>query len=141
MFNNIYGMAHLRKTIRTNVQDAIFPYAPENIVVTNTAYKSCNDGAPAAGIQRKSSNSQLSSVLNSLKVAGVLDLSSIAEMADATGNKQAECIAALAKLVRSEMESGRKVNLGDLWESIQKPPFGYYNTIACGVLLGYVFSC
>lgn len=141
VLNNIFGMAHLRKTIRTNVQDAIFPYAPENIVVTTTAYKSCNDGAPTAGIQRKSSNSQLSSVLNSLKVAGVLDLNSITEMAEATGNKQADCIAALAKTVRSEMESGHKVNLGDLWETLQKPPFGYYNTIACGVLLGYVFSC
>ena len=24
---------------------------------------------------------------------------------------------------------------------LQRQPFGYYNTIACGVLLGYVFSC
>lgn len=141
IFNNIYGMAHLRKTIRTNVQDVIFPYAPENIVVTNTAYRSCNDGAPTAGIQRRSGNSQLTSVLNSLRLAGILDLTTISEIADAKGNKQAECVAALASLVRQEMESGRKVNLGDLWATLQKEPFGYYNTIACGVLLGYVFSC
>ena len=24
---------------------------------------------------------------------------------------------------------------------MQQPPFGFYNTIACGVLLGFVFSC
>lgn len=141
VFNSIFGMAHLRKTIRTNVQDVIFPNAPENIVITNTAYKSCNDGAPAAGVQRKSNNAQLNNVLNSLKLAGVLDLTSIAEIADAKGSKQAECVAALAKLIQIEMESGRKVNLGDLWCTLQKPPFGYYNTIACGILLGFVFSC
>ena len=141
VFNNQYGMANLQKTIRTNVQDVIFPYAPETIVVTNTAYKSCNDGSPTAGIQRSSGNSQLTSVLNALKVAGILDLATTEEMSEATGSKAAVSVAALAKLVRAEMESGHKVNLGDLWADLQKPPFGYYDTIACGVLLGYVFSC
>ena len=143
VFNSIYGMAHLRKIIRSNVQDVIFKYAPENIVVTNTAYKACNDGAPTAGIQRKSGNSQLTNVLNALKFAGILDLTTIGEIVDAknSGNKQAECVAALAELIKNEMESGHKVNLGDLWATLQKEPYGYYNTIACGVLLGFVFSC
>lgn len=140
VFNNIYGMAHLRKTIRINVQDKIFKYAPENIVVTTTAYKSCNDSAPTAGIQRKSGNSQLSGVLDALKQAGVLELTTIDEMVNAGGSKAAECVSELAKTVRDEMISGQKVNLGDLWDRLQKPPYGYYNTIACGVLLGYVFS-
>lgn len=141
VINNIYGMAHLRKIIRMSVQDVIFPYAPENIVVTNTAYKACNANAPVAGIQRSTDTSQLKNVLNSLEQAGVLKLETIDKIADASGNKQAECVSALASLVRSEMESGYKVNLEDLWARLQKPPYGYYNTIACGVLLGYVFSC
>ena len=141
VFSNQYGMAQLRKTIRTNVLDVIFKYAPENIVVTNTAYKPCNDGAPTAGIQRKSSNSQLTNVINALQNAGVLQLTTIAEMADATGGKAADSVAALATLVKTEMESGHKVNLSDLWTILQQPPFGYYDNIACGVLLGYVFSC
>lgn len=143
IFNSIYGMAHLRKTIRVSVQDNIFKYAPENIVVTNTAYRPCNDGAPTAGIQRKSGNSQLTNVLNSLKVAGILDLTTIGDIVNAknSGNKQAECVAALAELVKVEMESGHKVSLADLWAILQKEPYGYYNTIACGVLLGFVFSC
>lgn len=141
IFSNQYGMAHLRKTIRTSVLDVIFKYAPENVVVTNTAYKPCNDGAPTAGIQRKSSNSQLTNVINALQNAGVLQLTTIAEMADATGGKAADSVAALATLVKTEMESGHKVNLSDLWTKLQQPPFGYYDTIACGVLLGYVFSC
>ena len=139
-FNNIYGMAHLRKTIRTSVQDEIFKYAPENLVVTNTAYRSCNDKAPLAGIQRKGSNSQLNNVLNSLKSIGVLDMNTIDEVVAVSGNKSSGCIAALANLVREQMKSGQKVNLGDLWSELQRPPFGYYNTIACGVLLGFVFS-
>ena len=28
-----------------------------------------------------------------------------------------------------------------MWAKLQAAPFGYYNCIACGVLLGYVFSC
>ncbi len=141
VFNNQYGMAQLRKTIRTNVLDAIFKYAPENIVVTNTAYRPCNDSAPTAGIQRKSSNNQMASVLNALQIARVLDLVTIAEIADAKGGKAADSIAALATLIRTEMESGHKVNLGDLWATLQQQPFGYYDTIACGVLLGFAFSC
>lgn len=108
VFNNHYGMAQLRKTIRSNVLDAIFPYAPENIVVTNTAYKSCNESAPTAGVQRKTSNSQLKNVINSLQNEGVLELSSIDEMEEISGNKAKDCIAALAKLVKEQMESGSK---------------------------------
>ena len=81
--------------------------------------------------------------MNSLKLAGILDLTTIGEIADArnSGNKQAECVAALAELIKNEMESGHKVSLGDLWATLQRAPYGYYNTIACGVLLGFVFSC
>lgn len=125
---------------KANVLDSIFKYAPENIVITNTAYKACNDSAPTAGIQRSSNNSQLKNVLTSLQAAGVLDLATINEMVEANGNKAAICISELAKLLREKMESGQKVNLGDLWTTMQNAPFGYYDTIACGVLLGFVFS-
>lgn len=141
IFNNLFGMAHLRKTIRISVQDTIFKFAPENVVVTNTAYRSCNEAAAMAGVLRKSNNNQMNSVLNALKQAGILDLSTIGEIADAGGSRAADCVAALAKLIRKEMESGHKVNLSDLWDTLQLPPFGYYNSVACGVLLGYVFSC
>ena len=141
VFNNQYGMAQLRKTIRTNVLDICFPYAPENIVVTNTAYKACNDGSPTAGIQRSSGNSQLKNVLNSLQNEGILGLTTIDEMSSISGSRAKDSIAALANLIKKEMESGSKVNHGDLWVTLQNAPFGYYDTIACGILLGYVFSC
>ncbi len=141
VFNNQYGMPNLRKTIHTNVLQVLFPYAPESVVVTNTAYKPCNDSAPTAGITRESNNSQLKSVLNSLTVAGLINLTTIDSMVDAAGGKEAASISALSRLIRDEMLSGQRVVLGDLWDKLQRQPFGYYNTIACGVLLGYVFSC
>mgnify|MGYP002624189550 CR=1 FL=1 len=141
VFSNQYGMANLRKTIQTKVLQVVFPYAPETIVVTNTAYKPCNDGAPLAGILRESNNAQLKNVLNALQVAGLLDKKTIGEIVEASGSKAAESISELARTIRTEMESGQRVMLGDLWMNLQKGPFGYYNTIACGVLLGYVFSC
>lgn len=141
VFSNQYGMANLRKTIHTNVLDQIFPYAPESIVVTNTAYKPCNDSAPLAGINRETNNAQLKSVLTGLSGAGLLNLTEISVMAGASGSKAAESVAALAKAVQTEMESGKRVVLAELWEKLQQKPFGYYNTIACGALLGYVFSC
>lgn len=141
IFNNQYGMGNLRKTIRISVLDELFRFAPESIVVTSTAYKPCNDSAPTAGIIRKSNNAQNGNVLKALQNEGLLDLTTIAEMADAQGSKASNSVGALARLVREQMESGQKVNLGDLWATLQKPPFGYYDTIVCGVLLGYVFSC
>ena len=141
VFSNQYGMANLRKTIHTNVLERLFPYAPESIVVTNTAYKPCNDSAPLAGIARQSNTSQLKSVLNGLEAAGLLNLTKIEDMEAASGSKEAESIGALARMIHEKMESGQRVDLSDLWDNLQHEPFGYYNTIACGVLLGYVFSC
>ena len=139
-WNNLFGVAQLRKTIQTAVLEEIFPYAPESIVITNTAYKSCNDSAPLAGIQRMTKNSQLFSVLSGIQQLGIADSKDIHEVEALSGSKPAASISALAKFVRERMESGRKVVLSDVWDELQKPPFGYYNTIACGVLLGFVFS-
>jgi len=140
-FNNLFGMPNLRKTIRINVQDELFPYAPEMICMTNTAYKSCNDGAPLAGITRESGNAQLRNVLNALQRADLLSISTIDKMVGASGSKEADAISALARTIRDRMDSGQRVVLSELWDDLQKPPFGYYNTIVCGVLLGYVLSC
>lgn len=137
-FHDQYGMPQLRRTIQSNVISSLFPYAPETVVITNTAYKPCNDGAPLAGIQRKTSNSQLKSVLNGL--GNMLNLTSIDEMTRASGSKACESVAQLAKTVRDEMTSGQRVVLNNLWNRLMQPPFGYYDNIACGVLLGYVFS-
>lgn len=137
VYNNQYGMPQLRNTIKQQVLNVRFPYAPEHIVKTVTAYKPCNDSAAAAGIARKSTNSQMSSVLNTISPA-VLQMKDIEAMANATADPG---ISALAKMVRDKMSSGQKVILSDLWDELQKEPFGYYDNIACGILLGLVLSC
>ena len=140
VFNNQYGVAQLRKTIVTKVMQVLFPYAPETIVVTGTAYKGCNDPAPLAGILRKTNNSQLKSVLSAMQTAGIMDATSIHELTKKDGSKGAKSIAALAKKIEEQMTSGQRVVLSDLWDDLKKKPFGYYDTIACGIILGFVFS-
>ena len=138
VFSNQFGMPQLRSTIKTSVFGKLFPYAPENIVVTNTAFKACNDSAPLAGIQRSTTNSQLKSVLSGL--GSLLTITDIDKISKAEGNKANEAISQLATVLRDAMVSGQKVILSELWANLMKPPFGYYDTIACGVLLGYVFA-
>ncbi len=140
-WTNLFGVAQLRKTIQIAVLEKIFPYAPESVVITSTAYKSCNDSAPLAGIQRETKNSQLYSVLSGIKQLGIIDAKTIQEVESVTGGKAAKTISTLAKFLREKMESGRKVVLSDVWAELQQSPYGFYNTIACGVLLGFVFSC
>lgn len=140
VFSNQYGMAQLRKTIEANILQALFPYAPETIVITSTAYKSCNDPAPLAGITRSTNNAQMKSVLSGMQAAGIMDAGTIHDLALKDGSKSAKAIAAVARLVEEKMASGQRVGLSDLWEQLQRKPFGYYDTIACGVLLGFVFS-
>jgi len=141
VFSNLYGIMHLRKTIETNVLQDLFPYAPESIIITGTTYKPCNDPAPLAGITRGSKNQPYKGVLEKLAAEGLLSLKSIDEMVAAQGSQAADSVSALAAVIREEMNSGRRVVLNDLWTKLQQPPFGYYNSIACGILLGYVFSC
>lgn len=140
VFNNLYGTANLRHTIITQVLNNVFPYAPEQIVKMVTAYKPCNDAAPAAGIARKGATTQMQSVLNSISPE-ILQFTEIDGIANATGDKTVTAVSALAKVIRDKMDSGQRVILSDLWRELQEPPFGYYNTIACGILLGLIFSC
>ena len=136
-----YGMANLRQTIQTQFRTDLFPYAPEVIASgPGTVYKPCNAKAPFAGIRKESDNAQFKSVLNALEREGLKDCASLNILCDARGSKAKEAVAALAKTIREKMESGQRVMLADLWEELQEAPFGYYNTVICGILLGFVFS-
>ena len=77
----------------------VFPYAPEQIVKMVTAYKPCNDAAPAAGIARKGATTQMQSVLNSISPE-ILQFTEIDGIANATGDKTVTAVSALAKVIR-----------------------------------------
>lgn len=137
-WRNLHGVNHLRKILEQNVFAKIFPYAPETIVGTITAYKTCKEGAAMAGILRETKDAQVKSVLSGM--GDLLSLSSIDAMGNAKGDAKHEAVGKLAKLVEGKMTSGGRVSLSELWDSLQAAPFGYYDIIACGVILGYVFS-
>lgn len=137
-FNNCYGMAQLRKKIQVGVRDEVFPYAPENIIITETAYKPCNAPAAEAGVTRKSGNSQIKSVLNSIQNAAGFNVQTLPEMMSLSGSKSAESLAALAQCLQEEIERGNgMIFMDDLWQKLKSAPYGYYDCIVCGVLLGY----
>ena len=141
VMTGIFGMANLRKQIRINVLDKIFPYAPEMVCITSTAYKACNEKTALAGIQRETNTAQLKNILTALQMADALELKTFEEMMGLTGSKASESIAALAKCIHDEIEhNGARVMLDELWQKLQGSPYGYYDNMVCGVLLGYVFS-
>lgn len=75
----------------------------------------------------------MQSVLNSISPE-ILQFTEIDGIANATGDKTVTAVSALAKVIRDKMDSGQRVILSDLWRELQEPPFGYYNTIACGII-------
>ena len=52
--------------------------------------------------------------------------------------RERRAVAALAKYIREQLSQGAKIKLDLLWMELQKPPFGYYDSLACAYLLGYV---
>ncbi len=139
-WKNLFGVANIQKIIKTEIMREIFPYAPESIVITNTAYKKCNSSAPLAGICRETKTAQLSHVLDGLRKLGILEAKTIQEVESISGSKEADSVSALAKFVRQRMESGSRVVSNDMWEELQRSPFGYDNTVASGILLGFIFG-
>lgn len=136
-FGVVHSVSDLRRKVKNNVFDKIFKYAPEVIVQTVTAYKPCKDRAPTAGLERETKDSQLKSVLNG--ISQYLTVTKIDDIANLKGDAKAEAIAQLAEFIKTKMSEGGRVSLSDMWDALQEPPFGYYDNIACGVLLGYAF--
>ena len=112
-WNNLFGVAQLRKTIQTAVLEDIFPYAPESVVITNTAYKELQRWvSPLPVYSVKQRNAQLFSVLAGIKQLGIIDATTIQEIEGITGSRAANTVSTLAKFLREKMESGRKSRSG-----------------------------
>lgn len=152
VMDNIYGFANLQAVIKTKIINNYFINAPENIALTSTLYKACTENAIQVGISRTTNSSQFKPVLDVLYKLGIIDLKSAADVKnvlklkfDTHGMHENESRAAsaiynLVNHIDNLMNSGQKVVLEDLWDTLQSQPFGYYNAIITGVLLGFVFS-
>lgn len=139
VYPNEYGAyslaAHLKKDI---IFGSVFTAAPEKIVATNTAFKKIQQNTAEAGIKKESPNAQVGSIVTGLKAVGVWDADTIADLASGSGSEGAKAIAAIAQYISELFAQGVQIKLDDLWLTLQKPPYGYYNCMTSGYILGFI---
>ena len=139
-YPNEYGayslIADLKKDI---IFGKVFTAAPERFVTTYTAFKRMQASTAEYGVKKEEpNNAQTISVVNGLKTVHVWDVESLPELAQASGSVGADAIAAIANYILQKFAQGTQIKLDEMWLELQRPPYGYYNCIACGYILGYV---
>ncbi len=141
VYQSVYGKNDLKKRIRKDMLVKVFEAAPENVDQLPTIYKKAQESSALSGVTLNANkpNAQMIHIADSLKRAGVWDCRTIEELEGASGSPAAEAVACLAKYIHKQMTQGAKIPLDDLWNELQKPPFGYYNNMLCAYLLGFVF--
>lgn len=132
-FSSLYGKSDLIKRIENDVLYTVFLAAPEKIVTSNTAFKK-GSGA-IAGLAKDVKNNQVYNIVNALKSIGAWDLSDLNELSNLQGDN-IMAVTELAKYFRQLFEQGAKIHLDTLWAELQKPPFGYYNSLTAEVFIG-----
>lgn len=137
-YPSLYGRDELMRRVENDIIFKLFFAAPELVVERSTAFKAAQESAVIAAITRSSSNTQINNIANGIKAAYAWDTSSLSELEQCDETPGARAIAKLAKYIRNKLSQGAKVKLDELWMELQKPPFGYYNSLACAYLLGYV---
>lgn len=117
----------------------IFTAAPEQIVSANTAFKKMQQSTALAGIQKTSlNNMQVGNIVNGLKQVGVWDVEGLDALAHSSGNAGADAIAKIATYISERFSQGTQIKLDALWLELQDAPYGYYNSLACGYILGFL---
>jgi hypothetical protein len=137
-YSAIYGRDELIRRMETEVIFKVFSAAPELVVTQSTAFKKSQENAAVAAITRVSANAQVNNIANGIKAAHAWEIGSLAELEQCTDTAGARAVSALAKYIREQLSQGAKVKLDSLWMELQNPPFGYYDSLACAYLLGYV---
>jgi hypothetical protein len=134
-FTSIYGKSDLMKRIEKDVLFSVYPAAPERLVKVNTAYKKCTDKVVFSGLTKEISNAQVNNIVNELKAIGAWDIDDIEVLKNLSGDN-VETITSLAAYFQQEFAQGAKIPLDMLWARLQKPPFGYYNSMTVGCFIG-----
>ena len=134
-FSSLYGQSDLVKRVENDVLFSVFYAAPERLVTNNTAFKKCNDNAVLAGIKQTVSNNQVNNISNALKEIGAWHVDDLETLKNLSGPKTV-VVNELAKFIQQEFADGAKISIDTLWASLQKEPFGYYNSLAAGCFIG-----
>lgn len=134
-----YGASTLSGKLEKDIIfGTVFTAAPELIVSTYTAFNKIQESTALAGIQKTTPNNQVGNIVNGLKQVGVWDDESLSTLEAASGNAGASAVAAIAKYISEKFSQGVQIKLDVLWQDLQQKPFGYYNSMTCGYLLGFV---
>lgn len=121
---------------------SIFTAAPELVVTTHTAFNKNQASTALAGIQKTTpegkKNTQVQNIINGLKQAGVWDTEGLEALSHSAGNDGAAAIARIAGYILQRFSQGTQIKLDALWQELQEAPFGYYNNMTCGYILGFL---
>ena len=134
-FGTSYFAAKLERDI---IFGSIFTAAPELVVSTNTAFKKIQQSTALAGVQKTTPNTQVGNIVNGLKQAGVWDVDGLEALSQCKGNDGALAIAKISSFILQRFSQGTQIKLDALWLELQEAPFGYYNSMACGYILGFL---
>ena len=134
-----YGAAGLVSKIEKGILfGSVFTSAPELVVQTVTVFKRNTQTAVLSGIQKTAPTALFGYIKNGLQKAGVWDIDSLEKLAHASGNETASAVGRLAKFVLERFSQGTRIRLDALWQELQAAPYGCYNCMACGYILGFV---
>lgn len=136
---SIYGRYALIDRMESEVILKLFYAAPENLVKVSTAYRPAQEKAAIAAIRKSTEeNRQIMNIVDALKTAGLWENSDISHFSTDHVSDAARAVGLLAKHIRRQLSEKVKINLSELWDELQKPPFGYYDALICSYLLGFI---
>jgi hypothetical protein len=140
LYAPVYGKDDLARQMEKDIIMRVFYAAPEKVVKVSTAYRPTQEKAALAGITRvlADKNQQIENIATAVKTAQVWDVSRIEDFATENVGEAAKAIGFLAQFILKRLSGNTKVNLQEMWEDLQQPPFGYYDTLVCAYLLGFV---
>lgn len=131
----IYFAPRLEKEV---IFGNVFTAAPELIVSTNTAYKKIQQSTALAGIKKETPNTQVGNIVNGLKSIGVWDIEGLEALSQCKGSDGALAIAKVAGFISQRFSQGMQIKLDAFWQELEEAPFGYYNNMTCGYILGFL---
>lgn len=134
-----YGTEYFAPKLERDILfGSIFTAAPELVVTTNTAFKKIQQSTALAGVQKTAPNNQVGNIVNGLKQAGVWDTYGLDKLAQSAGNDGATAIAKIANYILQRFSQGTQIKLDVFWQELQEAPYGYYNNMTCGYILGFL---
>lgn len=134
-----YGTEYFAPKLEKDILfGSVFTAAPELVVQTNTAFKKIQNSTAQAGIQKTAPNTQVGNIVNGLKQSKVWDIEGLDNLAKSEGNNGAVAISQIANFILRQFSQGTQIKLDTLWQELQEAPFGYYNNMTCGYILGFL---